>query len=133
MNVLLEKGLKGEYVLKQVENEHTAKAVGSGSLLVLASPVLATLFEKAACNAIEHAMVDGTTTVGSFLELKHLAPTPVGMSVRVVAELMDVNGRFLAFDLTAYDDEEQIGAGVHHRILVDGMKFAEKAKKKLKG
>ncbi len=123
-------GQKGEIILSQVDTEHTARAVGSGSLEVLASPVLAALFEQAACKAIADVMPAGTTSVGSYLEFKHMAPTPMGLSVTVSAELVAVDGRILRFALAAADDCEQIGVGTHQRVLVDESRFVGKAQRK---
>ena len=132
MSIVLDKGLRGSTCLNRVEEEHTARSIGSGSLNVLATPVLAGLLEKAACDALEPVLESGTTSVGSFLEIRHTAPTPMGMSVSVEAELVEVDGRMLTFRIEAHDDAEQIGSATHQRVLVDEKRFIEKADRKTK-
>jgi fluoroacetyl-CoA thioesterase len=104
LSIVLQSGLKGECKLERVEYMHTAKAVGSGSIEVLATPTLAAMFEKAACEAIEHLLEEGITTVGTYLEIKHTAATPQDMAVHGTAELMEVDGRLLVFHLSASDE-----------------------------
>ena len=79
-------GMKGE-VSTLVEKEDTAECVGSGSLLVYATPCMVALMEGAACEAIEEALAEGTTTVGMELNISHLSATPVGLDVWAEAEV----------------------------------------------
>ena len=83
------------------EREDTALEVGSGSLLVYATPCMAALMEAAACAAIEEALNEGETTVGIELNLKHIAATPVGLEVRAEAEVTAVEGKIYSFQITA--------------------------------
>lgn len=118
-------------VESDVEREDTAKEVGSGSLLVYATPCMVALMEGAACEAIEEALQEGQTTVGIALSIEHLAATPVGMEVRAEAEVTAVEGKIITFQVTAYDEAGVIGKGSHKRCIVNSQKFLEKAYSKL--
>ena len=123
-------GMKGE-VSTLVEREDTAREVGSGDLLVYATPCMVALMEGAACEAIADALSDTQTTVGTGLNIEHLSATPVGMEVRAEAEVTEVNGKVITFSLRAFDEAGQIGKGTHTRVLVNSQKFLEKAYNKL--
>ena len=113
------------------EREDTALEVGSGSLLVYATPCMAALMEAAACAAIEEALSESETTVGVELNLKHIAATPVGMEVRAEAEVTAVEGKIFTFQITAYDEAGKIGEATHKRALVNSQRFLEKTYSKL--
>ena len=113
------------------EREDTALEVGSGSLLVYATPCMAALMEAAACAAIEEALGENETTVGIELNLKHTAATPVGLEVRAEAEVTAVEGKILSFQITAYDEAGKIGEATHKRALVNSQRFLEKTYGKL--
>lgn len=123
-------GMKGE-ASTLVEKEDTAQYVGSGSLLVYATPCLAALMEGAACAAIEEALPQGQTSVGTALNLEHLSATPVGLDVRASAEVTAVEGRRITFAITAFDEAGEIGRATHTRVLVNSEKFLEKTYQKL--
>ncbi len=123
-------GMKGE-ASTLVEKEDTAQYVGSGSLLVYATPCLAALMEGAACAAIEEALPQGQTSVGTALNLEHLSATPVGLDVRASAEVTAVEGRKITFAITAFDEAGEIGRATHTRVLVNSEKFLEKTYQKL--
>lgn len=123
-------GMKGE-VFTQVEREDTAKEVGSGDLLVYATPCMVALMEGAACEAIAGALSDTQTTVGTGLNIEHLSATPVGLEVRAEAEVTNVEGKVITFALRAFDEAGEIGKGTHTRVLVNSQKFLEKAYNKL--
>ena len=123
-------GMKGE-ASTLVEKEDTAQYVGSGSLLVYATPCLAALMEGAACAAIEEALPQGQTSVGTTLNLEHLSATPVGLDVRASAEVTAVEGRKITFAITAFDEAGEIGRATHTRVLVNSEKFLEKTYQKL--
>ena len=110
--------------------EHTAKTFASGLLEVFATPMLAALMEKAAMMAVSPALKDGQGTVGTRLELDHLAATPVGGHVRATAELISIDRRRLTFRIEAFDDTEKIGECTHDRFIIDNKKFMEKASAK---
>ena len=123
-------GLKGE-VFTQVEREDTAKEVGSGDLLVYATPCMVALMEGAACEAIAECLSDSQTSVGTGLNIEHISATPVGLEVRAEAEVTEVNGKVITFTLRAYDEAGEIGRGTHTRVLVNSQKFLEKTYNKL--
>lgn len=123
-------GMKGE-VSTLVEREDTAQQVGSGSLLVYATPCMAALMEGAACEAIDGALPEGKTSVGTELNICHLSATPVGLEVRAEAEVTAVDGNTIVFALTAYDEAGKIGEGTHKRVIVSAQRFLDKAYTKL--
>ena len=123
-------GLKAE-VCTLAEREDTAKEVGSGDLLVYATPCMVALMEGAACEAIAECLKDTETTVGTALNIEHIAATPVGLEVRAEAEVTAVEGKVITFAVAAYDEVGQIGKGTHKRVIVNSQKFLEKAYDKL--
>ena len=123
-------GMKGE-VSSCVEREDTAKEVGSGSLLVYATPCMVALMEGAACEAIAAAVPEEKTTVGIELNISHLSATPVGLEVRAEAEVTAVEKNIITFTVTAYDEAGKIGEGTHKRAVVTAQKFLDKTYAKL--
>ena len=126
--MIVQAGLKGksEFI---VTSSNTAKNIGSGSLEVLATPMLVALMENAAIKALN--LPEDQTSVGIYLEVKHFAATPMGMQVWAEAEIMEVEGRKLVYKLEAYDEKEKIGEGRHERFIVNCEKFISKANSKL--
>ena len=118
-------------VSTSVEREDTALEVGSGSLLVYATPCMVALMEGAACEAIADAISEDKTTVGIELNISHLAATPVGMDVRAEAEVTAVDGKIITFSVTAYDEAGKIGEGTHKRAIVTSQRFLDKTYEKL--
>ncbi|MBR5023181.1 MAG: dihydrolipoamide acyltransferase [Oscillospiraceae bacterium] len=114
-----------------VEREDTALEVGSGSLLVYATPCMVALMEGAACEAIAEAIPEEKTTVGIELNISHLAATPVGMEVRAEAAVTAVDGNIVTFTVTAYDEAGKIGEGTHKRAIVTAQRFLDKTYAKL--
>ncbi len=123
-------GMKGQ-AFTEVEREDTAREVGSGSLLVYATPCMVALMEGAACDAIEKALAEDTTTVGTELNICHTSATPVGLEVRAEAEVTAVEGKVITFCVTAYDEAGKIGEGTHKRAIVSRERFLDKAYTKL--
>ncbi len=123
-------GMKGE-ARTVAEREDTALEVGSGSLLVYATPCMVALMEGAACAAIEQAMADEKTSVGTYLEISHISATPVGLEVWAEAEVTAVEGSTVTFQVTAYDEAGKIGEGVHKRAVISTQRFLDKAYSKL--
>ena len=123
-------GMKAE-VGTVVEREDTAKEVGSGSLLVYATPCMVALMEGAACEAIAEALGEDKTTVGIELNIQHTSATPVGLEVRAEAEVTAVDGKIITFELRAFDEAGEIGKGTHKRAIVPVQKFLDKAYSKL--
>ena len=123
-------GMKAE-VSTLAEREDTAKEVGSGDLLVYATPCMVALMEGAACEAIADALSDTQTTVGTALNIEHTSATPVGLEVRAEAEVTAVEGKVITFSVRAFDEAGEIGSGTHKRVIVNSQKFLEKAYTKL--
>lgn len=123
-------GQKGE-VSTLVERADTALEVGSGSLLVYATPCMVALMEGAACEALEGLLPEEKTSVGTELSISHLSATPVGMEVRAEAEVTAVEGSTVTFAVTAYDEAGKIGEGIHKRVIINTQKFLDKAYSKL--
>lgn len=123
-------GMKGE-VSTLVEKEDTAAEVGSGSLLVYATPCMVALMEGAACEAIAECMTGDKTSVGTELNIAHISATPVGLEVRAEAEVTAVEGKVITFQITAYDEAGKIGEGTHKRVIINSQKFLDKTYSKL--
>lgn len=123
---MLEKGLKKENTY-QVEADKTALAIGSGDMLVLATPALVAYLENAAMLAVSAQLDEGMTTVGGSIELKHLAPTYQGKSFTVCAEVTAVEGKKIEYKLSASDHAGVIAEGTHTRFIVVKAKFSERA------
>lgn len=123
-------GMKGE-VGTTVEREDTAMEVGSGSLLVYATPCMVALMEGAACEAIAQALAEGQTTVGTALNIEHISATPVGLDVRAEATVTAVEGKVITFEVKAFDEAGEIGHGTHKRVIINAQKFLERTYGKL--
>ena len=116
-----------------VREEHTAPHVGSGHVHVLATPVMVNLMEAAALQAVDGLLPAGFQTVGTRLAIGHFAATPVGMRVTARAEVIGIEGRTIAFRLSAEDEREPIGEGTHERIVIDVGRFDQRVQRKLAG
>src|SRR5687768_11223346 len=126
----LRPGLKGEARLVVAE-QHTAPRVGSGRVHVLATPVMINLIEAAALAAVEHLLPPGYQSLGTVLNVRHIAATPVGMRVTASVHLTKVEGRTLGFAVTCSDEKDLIGDGSHERVVVNVVKFDERVQRKL--
>jgi len=118
----LKPGLKGTSQLLVAE-EHTAPRVGSGRVHVLATPVMINVIEAAALAAIEHLLPQGYQSLGTRLDIRHFAATPVGMRVRAEVEVDKVEGRSVTFRVSVADEKEPIGDGTHERMVVNVSRF----------
>ncbi len=125
----LKEGMMAE-VEKIVSDKDTAAAFGSGEVLVFATPMMIGIMENAALKAVDKYLPKDYATVGIHLDVKHMAATPVGMKVRAVAELVEINGKKLKFKIEAYDEKEKIGEGYHSRYIINVPKFIEASKSK---
>jgi predicted thioesterase len=126
---MLEIGIKGKEE-GVVEEKYTAKALGSGGLAVFATPAMIALSEKTALESVAPYLEEGTSTVGTQVNIAHLAATPVGMKVTCETELIEVDRRRLKFSVVVYDEVEKIAEGTHERFIVDNARFVEKAQAK---
>jgi len=124
-------GLTGEATTR-VDHTNTAASLGSGLVPVYGTPALIALLELAAVHAVAKHLPPGSTSVGTHLDVRHLAATPLGMSVRATATLTQVDGRRLTFAVEAYDETEKIGEGSHTRVIVDAARFVQRTEAKLR-
>ncbi|HEX2828743.1 MAG TPA: thioesterase family protein [Burkholderiales bacterium] len=113
-----------------VGTRDTAPHVGSGKIKVLATPVMVGLMEEASLNAVEGLLPPGYQTVGTRLDITHVAATPVGLHVTARAELIKIDGRRLTFRIWADDERDRIGEGTHERIIVEVARFDARAQEK---
>lgn len=127
---MLEAGIKGTKEI-MVTNKNTAKTMGSGTLDVFATPAMIALMENTAYESVAAELEEGSGTVGTALNVKHVAATPVGMKVTCETELIKVDGRALTFSVKAFDEKGLIGEGEHERFIVFNEKFQAKADAKL--
>ena len=124
-------GLVGE-ASTMVDGTNLASSYAHGAVDLYASPAMVGLMEHAAINAIEHLLPEGSVSVGTHLDVRHLAATPPGLEVRARAELVEVEGRRLAFRVEAFDPVEKIGEGTHERFVVELSRLLGRAKGKAK-
>lgn len=118
-------GAKGSFTLA-VAPQHLASQFKDAMLPpVLATPVMIMAMENAALNAIKPYLEPGESAVGTRVDVKHLAATPVGRRVTAFAEVTRVDGRHLEFNVRAADGAEEIGTGTHERILIDMARFSD--------
>ena len=97
---------------------------------VLATPILLLVMENAALEAVRPYLEAGETCVGTHVDIAHLAATPVGQRVTAEATVTAIDGRRFSFAVTARDEHEEIGRGIHRRLVVDLAAFAERLAKK---
>ena len=106
-----------------VEEEHAAASVGSGGSRVLATPWMIAFMERVAYRLLAEHLGEGESSVGVLVKVRHLAPTPVGASVRVRAEVEDQKNSQVTFIVAAWDQKEKIGEGNHKRVVIDKERF----------
>lgn len=109
-----------------VVQENTAAAVGAGGVEVFATPMMIALMENAAWRAVADHLEEGVVTVGTLVNVRHLAATPLGQRVRATAELIEIDRRRLVFRVEAYDEQQKIGEGIHERFMVQLQRFLQK-------
>ena len=126
----LAKGIVGTKELT-VTKDKTAAAVGSGLLDVFATPQMIALMEATASESVAPYLDESSTSVGTLVNVSHVAATPVGMKVRCESELTEVDGRKLTFTVKAFDECGLIGEGTHERFVVFSEKFMAKTNAKL--
>ena len=132
LGAALTPGLTGRTELV-VREEHTAPRVGSGLVHVLATPVMINLFEAAALDALDKHLPPGYQSLGTVLNVRHIAATPVGMKVVAIARITRIEGRTVYLHVEAHDARELIGDGTHERVVVNVEKFSQRVKRKLAG
>jgi len=124
------RGLSNE-TTRLVEERHLASAWGSGLAPVLATPALVAFCEECARLAVDPLLPAGQQTVGTRIDIRHLAATPPGMQVTVRAELVEVDGRRLRFRVEAWDAVEKIGEAEHERFIIDAARFQQRVAEKI--
>ena len=127
---MLSVGIKGN-LERTVTEDLTAEALGSGLLPVFATPAAVALAEETAWRSVAGELEEGQGTVGTLMELAHIAATPLGMKVRCETELVEVDRRKLVFAVKVYDEMEKVADGRHERFIIDNAKFLSKAEGKL--
>jgi fluoroacetyl-CoA thioesterase len=126
-------GAKGRFTLV-VEREHLANSLKDPMLPpVLATPMMILVMENAALNAIRDSLEPGESAVGTMIDIRHLAATPVGQRVTAEAEVTWIEGRRIGFAVTARDEVEEIGMGIHERMVVDLRRLAQRLAAKSEG
>ena len=126
----LKAGMRGKASLVVGTND-TAPRIGSGRVPVLGTPVMLTLIEEAALACVEHALPAGWQSLGTHLDVTHVAATPIGMKITAEAELTEVDGRKLTFAVRASDEVETIGEGAHSRVVVEVARFEARLARKI--
>ena len=126
---MIQPGIKGRQEIA-VTKENTAKVYGSGELEVFATPAMVALAEKTALESVAPHLAEGEGTVGTLVNVRHLAATPVGMTVRCESELVEVDRRRLVFRVELFDEVEKIGEGTHERFIIQNERFLAKANAK---
>ena len=127
---MLETGIKGKQEMLVTE-DNTANKVGSGGLEVFATPAMIALAEKTALESVSEYLEEGQSTVGTKIDVAHIAATPVGMKVICETELTEIDRRRVVFAVNVFDEREKIAEGTHERFIVDSVKFQTKADGKL--
>ena len=122
-------GIQGEASLI-VGEEHTAARFGAGGVHVFGTPMMIGLMENAAWQLVQSELAEGETTVGTLVNVRHLAATPVGQQVTATAELIEIDGRRLVFRVSAHDERQQIGEGLHERARIQLERFLARLNEK---
>ena len=125
----LQPGMKLQMQAK-VDDANAIRFLGADGPRVLATPAMIMYLEMVSRDLAKEHLDPGYDTVGTHVDVKHLAPTPIEMSVTYHAELLEVNDRRLRFRVDAYDGKEKVGEGFHERVIINVAKFAERVKAK---
>ena len=126
---MLETGLKGTMAMIVTEAE-SARHIGSGTVLVLSTPMMIALIEKTCRLSVKPYLDKGQETAGTHVDVSHVAATPVGMTVRCETELIKIDRRRLTFKVAVYDADSFVGEGTHERFIIDEARFQSKAEAK---
>lgn len=126
---MLEIGIKGSQE-EIVTEKITAKHIGSGTVQVLATPMMIALMERTCRISVKSYLEEGQETVGTLVNVTHDSATPIGMKVRCDSELIGIDRRKLTFKVNVFDEKGQVGKGIHERFIIDVNKFQEKTESK---
>ena len=114
-------------VKREVGPEMSARHLGSGTIGVLATPAMIAMMEGAATRCVQGSLPAGQTTVGYIVNIRHLAPTPIGAEVVATARLLEVDGKKLKFRVEAHQGEKLVGEGEHVRVIIDSESFLKQS------
>jgi fluoroacetyl-CoA thioesterase len=123
-------GLKHE-VVRLVEERFTAFHIGSETIKVLSTPSMIGFMERASLELVQPYLAEGQTTVGTLVNVRHLAATPMGQAVRVISEVVEVEGRRLVFHVEVWDAQEKAGEGLHERFVIDMERYLKRVQAKI--
>jgi len=126
---ILRPGMQREETFR-VEEEHAAIHIGSGSSRVLATPWMIAFMERVSHRLVSENLPQGYSSVGVVVDVRHLAPTPIGGTVRVRAEIIELNGLNVALVVQAWDESERVGEGRHQRVVIDEARFLKRVEAK---
>ena len=126
---VIQKGMTREEMF-QVAEEHTALTVGSGGSRVLATPWMIAFMERVAHRLLVENLPAGESSVGVLVDIRHLAPTPIGGTVRVQVEIVTLESAQVTFSVQAWDQAEKIGEGRHQRVLINEARFLQRVEGK---
>ena len=131
MNIieLFKPGMTSEATF-EVKEEHSALQLGSGSMRVLATPMMIRFMELISHRLLAQHLPEGYSSVGVLVDVRHLAPTPINKTVRVRCEILEVKERGIKFSVTAWDEIEKIGAGYHKRVIIEVERFFSRVEAK---
>lgn len=127
---MLNIGIEG-FAERIAAKEDTAENRKSGTLNVFATPAMIELIEETAWKSVAKELDEGSTSVGTNLNVRHLSATPVGMKITCKTKLVETDGRRLVFDVEVFDEAGKVGEGTHERFIVQSEKFQKKADGKL--
>jgi predicted thioesterase len=113
-----------------VEEAVTAFHIGSGSLRVLATPAMIGFMERVSHKLIARYLPEGYSSVGVVVDVRHLAATPMGASVRIISQVLEVDGRRVTLSVEAWDNYEKVGEGRHQRVIIDLERFLQRVDEK---
>ncbi|MDI6696412.1 MAG: thioesterase family protein [Anaerolineales bacterium] len=122
-------GLRNEAIFV-VEEQYTAAHIGSGSLRVLATPSMIGMMERVSHALIAQQLPEGYSSVGTLVNVQHLAPTPMNARVRVLSQVVEVDGRKVTLHVEAWDDQEKVGEGQHQRVIIEVQRFLQRVTEK---
>jgi fluoroacetyl-CoA thioesterase len=125
-------GMKHENTF-QVDEQYTAFHIGSGALRVLATPSMIGFMERTSHQLLMRCLPEGYSSVGSLVDVRHLAPTPMGWTVRITSEVVEVDGRKVTLAVEAWDGQEKVGEGRHQRVVIDLNRFLSRVEAKRQG
>lgn len=128
----VEAGMTREETFR-VEEEQSALTVGSGDSRVLATPWMIAFMERISHRLLAERLLPGYSSVGVVVDVRHLAPTPIGSDVRVRSEVIEVDGLRIMFKVEAFDYMDKVGEGIHQRNVVDEKRFLKRVDAKRAG